>query len=349
LYNRNVIQYSILLHGFFLGIIVIKRFRIQIFISILLLIIIESKPFSIQAAGGKLKVVTTVAPITNLIYNLGGDLIELHGMVPEGTDSHTFEPSPSDIKWIAAGDLFILNGLNLETPTEKLITSQRKKNSQVVKLGDRVISQKEWIYDFSFPKEHGDPNPHLWLNVDYAMKYVEVIRDELIKNDPVHAERYRENARLYLIKLKLLDQVVFEVTRTIPEGNRRLVTYHDSWPYFAGRYGYTVIGAVQPSSFSEPSARDIASLIDQLKKLHVPAIFGSEVFPSKVLDQIGREGGVKYVSTLRDDDLPGESGSREHSYIGMMVENMKNIANPLGGKVDSLAKIDPSNLIPEKK
>ncbi|MBI1823159.1 MAG: zinc ABC transporter substrate-binding protein [Nitrospirae bacterium] len=321
--------------------------RILVLVSFFLLIGI--RPHALIAANGKLNVVTTVAPITNLIYNVGGNSIELHGMVPEGTDSHTFEPSPSDIKWIAAGDLFILNGLNLETPTEKLIASQRKKKSEVVKLGDRVITQKEWIYDFSFPKEHGDPNPHLWLNVEYAMKYVEEIRDELIRQDPTHQENYVENARSFLVKLKLLDQIIFEVTGTIPKENRKLVTYHDSWPYFAGRYGYTVIGAVQPSSFSEPSARDIASLIDQLKKLRVPAIFGSEVFPSKVLDQIGREGGVKYVSTLRDDDLPGEPGTREHTYIGMMIENMKNISNPLGGRIDSLKKMDPSNIIQEKR
>lgn len=301
------------------------------------------------AANGKILVVTSVAPITNLIHNVGGSAIELHGIVPEGTDSHTFEPSPSDIKWISSGDLFILNGLNLETPTEKLILSQKKKGVQVVKLGDRIITQNEWIYDFSFPKEQGDPNPHLWLNVEYAMKYAEVIRDELIKADSAHQQVYIDNTRLFLAKLKILDQVIFEVVATIPQANRKLVTYHDSWPYFAGRYGFTVIGAVQPSSFSEPSARDIASLIDQLKKLQVPAIFGSEVFPSKVLNQIGREARVKYVSTLRDDDLPGEADSPEHTYIGMMVENMRNIAIPLGGKTDSLKKVDSSNVSTGRK
>jgi zinc/manganese transport system substrate-binding protein len=317
-------------------------FRINLILVFVLFLALD--PIASPAANGKLLVVTSVSPITNLIHNVGGSAIELHGIVPEGTDSHTFEPSPSDIKWISSGDLFILNGLNLETPTEKLILSQKKKGVQVVKLGDRVITQKEWIYDFSFPKEHGDPNPHLWLNVEYAMKYSEVIRDELIKSDPAHQQAYIDNTRAFLIKLKLLDQVIFEVVATIPKPNRKLVTYHDSWPYFAGRYGFTVIGAVQPSSFSEPSARDIASLIDQLKKLQIPAIFGSEVFPSKVLNQIGREAGVKYVSTLRDDDLPGEAESPEHTFIGMMVENMKNIAIPLGGKIDSLKKIDPSNV-----
>ncbi|MBI1820954.1 MAG: zinc ABC transporter substrate-binding protein [Nitrospirae bacterium] len=311
---------------------------------LLFLFILTFKVLPSDAANEKLLVVSTVAPITNLIQNIAGSSIELHGIVPEGTDSHTFEPAPSDIKWIAAGDLFILNGLNLETPTEKLISSQKKKGAPVVKLGERVISQKDWIYDFSFPKEKGDPNPHLWLNVAYAMKYSEVIRDELIKIDPAHRTIYLENTEAFLKKLKQLDQVILETVQTIPPPNRRLVTYHDSWPYFASRYGFTVVGAVQPSSFSEPSARDVASLIDQLRLLRIPAIFGSEVFPSKVLNQIAREAGVKYVSTLRDDDLPGELSSPEHTYIGMMVENLKNIAVPLGGKPDLLKKVDPSNI-----
>ncbi|MHB8481728.1 MAG: metal ABC transporter substrate-binding protein [Nitrospiria bacterium] len=310
----------------------------------LFLFILSLKALPSDAANGKLLVVSTVAPITNLIHNIGGSSIELHGIVPEGTDSHTFEPSPSDVKWISSGDIFILNGLNLETPTEKLILSQKKKEAPVIKLGERVISQSDWIYDFSFPKAKGDPNPHLWLNVAYAMKYCEVILEELIKNDPAHKNIYLENTKVFVNKLKQLDQAIFETVQTIPPQNRKLVTYHDSWPYFAGRYGFTVIGALQPSSFSEPSARDVASLIDQLKLLRVPAIFGSEVFPSKVLNQIGREAGVKYISTLRDDDLPGDLSSPEHSYIGMMVENLRNIAGPLGGKTDFLKKIDPSNI-----
>ena len=299
-----------------------------------------------QPATAKLRVVSTVAPITNLIYNVAGTAVDLHGIIPEGTDSHTFEPSPSDIKWIASGDLFFLNGLNLETPTEKLVASQRQKNSRVVKLGDRILTEKEWIYDFSFPKDKGDPNPHLWLNVDFAIRYVTVIRDELVALDPEHRPYYLENARLFTVKLQALDRLIFDVTGTIPKQNRRLVTYHDSWPYFAARYGFTVIGAVQPSSFSEPSARDIASLIDQLRVLRVPAIFGSEVFPSKVLDQIGKEAGVRYVSTLRDDDLPGDPSSREHTYIGMMLENLRNMAGPLGGKIDEVRKMDSSNVPP---
>jgi len=296
------------------------------------------------AAVKKLKVVTTVAPITNLVKNVGGSRINLRGIIPEGTDSHTFEPRPSDIALIAEADLVILNGLHLETPTEKLVEANGKPGVVMLKLGDNTITEQEWIFDFSFPKEQGDPNPHLWLNVPYTMKYVELIRDQLIALDPENKEFYAKNAETYLAKLQQLDKQIEAAIQSIPPQHRKLLTYHDSWAYFARRYGMTVIGAIQPASFSEPSPQEVAKLIDQLKGEKVPAIFGSEVFPSKVLDQIAREAGVKYVDTLRDDDLPGPVGSPEHTYVGMMLEDVKTMVAALGGNPESLNGIDPADL-----
>lgn len=296
------------------------------------------------AADNRLKVVTTVAPITNLVKNVGGSRIDLQGIIPEGTDSHTFEPRPSDITHIAEADLIILNGLNLETPTEKLVEANGKPGVVLLKLGDNTLTEQEWIFDFSFPKEQGDPNPHLWMNVPYAMKYVTLIRDQLVKLDPDNKDFYTKNAEKYLTKLEHLDRQIAEAIQTIPPQNRKLLTYHDSWAYFARHYGMTVIGAIQPASFSEPSPQEVARLIDQLRNEKVPAIFSSEVFPSKVLDQIAREAGVQYVDTLRDDDLPGPVGSPEHTYIGMMLENLKTMVASLGGNLQSLEGIDPADL-----
>lgn len=295
-------------------------------------------------AAGKLKVVTTVAPITNIVKNIGGDRIDLHGIVPEGTDSHTFEPAPSDIKYLAQADLLIFNGLTLEVPTEALANANKKKTAKVLKLGDNTIGKKEWVFDFSFPESEGNPNPHLWLSVAHTMRYTELVRDALTSLDSEGKAYYEKRAAEYLARLKKLDEAIFKVMETIPAKNRKLLTYHDSWAYFCPRYGCTVIGAVQPSSFSEPSPREMARLIDQLKAEKVPAIFGSEVFPSKILDQIGKEAGVKFVSTLRDDDLPGPLEAPEHTYIGMMVENVQTMASVLGGKGDALNGIDVRNL-----
>ncbi|MBI5042815.1 MAG: zinc ABC transporter substrate-binding protein [Nitrospirae bacterium] len=296
-------------------------------------------------AEKKLKVVSTVAPITNIIHNVGGNRIDLHGIIPEGMDSHTFEPIPSDIKYIAEADLIILNGMNLETPTEKLAKSRSKKGSKILKLGDNTVTKKEWLFDFSFPEDKGDPNPHLWLNVAYAMKYAELVRDKLIEMNPENREYYKKNTNKFLKKLEQLDKAIFQAVKTIPEKNRKLLTYHDSWAYFAKRYDMKVIGAIQPSDFAEPSPREIAAIIDQLKKENVPAIFGSEVYPSKVEEQIAKEAKIKHVTTLRDDDLPGKLGSKEHTYIGMMLDNMREMIAALGGKADAFSAIDPSNII----
>ncbi len=298
-------------------------------------------------AENKLKVVATVAPITNIVYNVGGNKIALHGIIPEGMDSHTFEPVPSDVKYISEADLIILNGLNLETPTEKLAKARAKKGSKILKLGDNTITKKDWIFDFSFPEDKGDPNPHLWMNVAYAMKYAELVRNRLIEIDPENSDYYKRNADKFLQRLNQLDKAIFKAVKTIPEKNRKLLTYHDSWAYFARRYGMMVIGAIQPSDFAEPSPKDIAAIIDQLRSEEVPAIFGSEVFPCKVEKQIAREVKIKHITTLRDDDLPGKPGSKEHTYIGMMLENMRNMMPALGGRTDAFTSIDPSNIVEE--
>src|SRR5262245_60994451 len=290
----------------------------------------------------KLSVVTTVAPITSIVENIAGDRIQLAGIIPEGINSHTFEPIPSDSKLLFSADLIILNGLDLETPTLKLAQGNLKPGATIYSLGDKTIREADYIFDFSFPKEQGHPNPHLWLNPEYAMRYGTLVRDELTKLDPKNKTAYEQNSAQFLKKLEALDQSIKESAQTIPQNNRRLLTYHDSWPYFSRRYGFQVIGAVQPSDFADPSPREVVRLIEQIKKERVPTVFGSEVFPSPVLEQIAREAKSRYIDKLRDDELPGKPGDPQHSYIGMMVENMTIMFEALGGSTEALKKVDPA-------
>jgi ABC-type Zn uptake system ZnuABC Zn-binding protein ZnuA len=300
----------------------------------------EEKPAA--TAEKKLNVVATVAPITSIVENIASDKIQLAGIIPEGINSHTFEPIPSDSKLLSNADLIILNGLDLETPTLNLAQANLKPGATIYSLGGQTIKETDYTFDFSFPKEQGHPNPHLWLNPEYAMRYATLVRDELIRVDPKNKAVYEQNAAQFLKKLEALDQAIKEAAQTIPQNNRRLLTYHDSWPYFARRYGFQVIGAVQPSDFADPSPREVVRLIEQIRKEKVPAVFGSEVFPSPVLEQIAREAKSRYIDKLRDDELPGKPGDPQHSYIGMMIENMTIMFEALGGSTEALKKVDPA-------
>jgi ABC-type Zn uptake system ZnuABC Zn-binding protein ZnuA len=161
--------------------------------------------------------------------------------------------------------------------------------------------------------------------------------------DPNNTAYYTENANRYVALLKQLDEGIKEATQSIPPENRKLITYHDSWAYFAPRYNMTVLGAVQPSDFSEPSPLDIAKLIDQIRAENVSAIFASEVFSNRITDQIADEAGIEIVQTLSDDALPGNLTDPNHTYVGMMLDNMENMIVPLGGNVSSLSHINPAN------
>lgn len=295
-------------------------------------------------APAKLHVVTTVSPITNIAYNIAGEKADISGIVPEGVNSHTFEPAPSDARKLAEADLIFANGLRLEEPTLKLAEANLKAGAEIVLLGEQTITPDQYVYDFSFPKEAGSPNPHLWPNPLFALRYAELIRDALIRRDPSHADYYSANYAVFQQRIKKLDASIKATVASIPEENRKLLTYHDSWAYFAPVYGMVVIGAIQPSDFAEPSAKDIAGIIGQIRSEEVPAIFGSEVFPSPVLEQIARETSARYVDDLRDDDLPGTPGDASHSYLGLMVENLRVMADALGGDASLITKIDTSNV-----
>src|ERR671910_661484 len=257
----------------------------------------------------------------------------------------SLEPSyASDLDNINQQMIDKLNVVTSVAPITNIVQNIGANKIQLLKLGDNTISKREWIFDFSFPKEKGDPNPHLWLNIEYAIKFANLIRDKLIEMDPSNSQYYIENSNKYTKLLKQLDEGIKKSVETIPVENRKLLTYHDSWAYFAPRYGMEVIGAIQASDFSDPSPKDIADLINQVRIEQIPAIFASEVFPTNIIDQIAKEGNVTLVETLSDDDLPGNTGNNNHSYVGMMLENMKNMIIPLGGNIDALKDISPQNI-----
>ena len=296
------------------------------------------------AAGGDgaLNVVATVSPIVSIAENVGGTRIRLRGVVPEGVNSHTFEPAPSVAGVMADADLIILNGLFLEEPSLRMAQANAKPGAVILSLGDKAISRDEWVFDFSFPESDGHPNPHLWTSPILALKYAELIRDELSRLDAANAGYFAENFAEFERRALDLDARIAQAAATVPPDDRKLLTYHDSFPFFGPRYGFEIIGAVQPSDFAEPSAREVARLIDQTRETGVPAIFGSQAFPSPVMRQIAREAGARFVDSLRDDDLPGSHGDPDHTYFGLMVANVRAIVPALGGSAAALDGFDAS-------
>lgn len=321
-----------------------KPYRILIVLLALTLLLCACGGDGSESSEARLQVVATVSPITNIVYNVSGDLVELTGLVPAGADSHTFELAPSDAVTLASADLIFINGLDLEVSAMRMAEANLKEGAEIVLLGEMVIDPEEYVFDFSFPEEGGSPNPHLWTDPLYALSYAEIVKEKLTALDPENSDAYQANYDEFAVRIEALDAAIHATTASIPEENRKLYTYHDSFAYFAPRYGYTVMGAFQPADFSEPSAQEVAALIEQLREGGVPAIFGSEVFPSRTVDQIGREAGVQFVSTLSDDDLPGDPGDAEHSYIAMMVENLKTMAATLGGDPTLMDGVDTGNV-----
>jgi len=294
-------------------------------------------------AEGKLLVAASVAPIADIVKNVAGDAADVQGMIPEGVDSHTFEPTSDTARTLSEADVIFLNGLSLEDPTLKLAEANLKDGAAIYQLGEHTLDANAYLYDFSFPASGGRPNPHLWMDVANAMTYAELVRDELARVDPGNASTYRANAESFLATLSKLDDAVQQAVDTVPPANRVLLTYHDSFAYFAAHYGMKVIGAIQPADFSEPSAQEVANLIQQIEQNHVPAIFGSEVFPSPVLEQIAAETGARYEDSLRDDDLPGDPGQPEHSYVGLMLYDVRAMVSALGGDPSPLDSIHGTN------
>jgi ABC-type Zn uptake system ZnuABC Zn-binding protein ZnuA len=296
--------------------------------------------------GERLVVVTTVAPITSIAADVIGDLAEIRGVVPEGTNSHTFEPTPSVSEVLEDADVVFANGLQLEEPTLALARDVAG-DATIVELGDLIVSPDEYLYDFSFPEEEGKPNPHLWTDPAMAKGYAQYIAETMSEVDPDNAETYEANRAAFDEIVDELDEALETALDTVPEENRKLVTYHDAYAYWAQSYDWTVIGAVEPSDFGDPSPRAVADLIDQIRAEGVPAVFGSEVFPSPVLETIAEETGAAYVADLRDDDLPGAPGDDDHSWLALMRFNYTTIVDVLGGDPSALEALELRRVGPD--
>jgi len=325
--------------------------RSSLFAAALALLLISAcgtGPEATSAADARLSVATSVAPITSIAANVGGSRVQIEGIVSEGTNSHTFEPAPQVAALLSTADVILINGLQLEEPIKQLAIANMKDDAVLVEIGDGVLPREDWIFDFSFPEEDGKPNPHLWTDPTYAIRYAEAISEVFSNEDPENADYYKKNLDAFTEKATALGDALMADQESVPEGNLKLLTYHDAYAYFAETYGWEVIGAVQPKNFEDPTPQEVAALIDQVNLENVPTIFGSEVFPSAVLEEIGRATGAEYEATLRDDDLPGEPGDVDHSWLGLMRYDYVTMIEGLGGSAKRLSQVDTTDVVPDE-
>lgn len=296
---------------------------------------------------GALSVVVSDPPLADLVAKVAGSDVGVTSVVPVGADGHTYEPRPEDARTLADADIYIENGMNLNNVVTSFASVNYPAGTPHFALAE-VIPPSEAIATDTAEEvaSHGHAhsyNAHFWPDPVYAAAYVGRITEIMVGEDPDNAAGYEERGAALKAELEQLNVAFAEAIATIPEANRKMVVYHDSWSYFGRRYDVPVIGAIQPTDFSEPSAGELRDTIEQVRDAEVPAFFGSEVFPSDVLETVQEESGAEYVADLSDDVLPGEPGSDEHSYVGMMVSNVRIIVSALGGDESVLDSVDPAN------
>jgi ABC-type Zn uptake system ZnuABC Zn-binding protein ZnuA len=249
---------------------------------------------------GSLSIIATTTVLADLAANVGGDLVNVRSLVPKGADPHTFDPRPSDAVALSDADLAVMNGLGLDDWLLPLIENAGQEDLPVVRLGEGLT---EVDYIAGDPEEGGQYNPHLWMDVAYAREYVERIRVKLDEIDPAHMAQYDANAAAYDVRLADLDQYVRDQVASIPADSRKLVAFHDAFPYYAQAYGLEIVGVVVDAPGQDPSAGEIADLIAAIRLANVKLILAEVQFPDQLVRQIAAETGAQVEADLYDDAL----------------------------------------------
>lgn len=273
---------------------------------------------------GTLQAVATTTMIADMAKNVAGDRIAVESLLKPGKDPHTYYPVPADVKKVAQADLILINGHHLELWLQELIDNAGGERPvfEVTKgiPGIEVVAGGKKQID-----------PHMWMSVPLAIRYVENIRDAFIQVDPDGAQIYRANAEKYIRELRELDAWIRAEIAKLPADQRKLVTSHDAFQYFGKEYGFQIIGTYWGVTTDEaPGADKIRRLVDDIRSHGVRAAFIESSVSPKQLEQIARDAGITIGGTLYADSL-GPEGSDADTYIGMMRHNVRTIVSALRG------------------
>jgi zinc/manganese transport system substrate-binding protein len=274
---------------------------------------------SVLPAGAEpLKMVATFSILGDFARNVGGSSVDVTTLVGPDSDAHVYSPTPADAKKIAGAKLIVVNGLGFEGWLPRLVQSSGSKA--------KIVTATDGIAPLRFGSA---ADPHAWQSVGNAKTYVANIRDALATADPANAGQYRANADAYLAKLDALDREVREAIAKLPPARRKVISTHSAFDYFAASYGIEFIAPLGVSTESEPSARDIAKIITQVKQAKIPALFLENVTDPRLIQRISAETGARVGGTLYSDSLTGEKGDAP-TYIEMVRHNIKALTRALG-------------------
>jgi zinc/manganese transport system substrate-binding protein len=276
------------------------------------------------SAQEKLPVVASFSILGDMVQNVGGDRIAVKSLVGPNGDAHVYSPSPADAKTLADAKVVFTNGLGFEGWIGRLIKSSNTRAPNVI--ASKGIKPRK-LAD-AHGHSHGDGDPHAWQSVPNVKFYVANVRDGLIAADPAGKAAYEANAAAYLAKLDALDNEIRQVISKIPPERRKIITTHDAFGYFRDAYGVDFIAPQGVSTESEASARDVARIIQQIRKQKIPAIFLENVSDPRLLKRIGDETGAKIGGTLYSDALTDEKGDAP-TYIDLMRHNIRTLSAAL--------------------
>ena len=262
--------------------------------------------------SAQVKVTVTLGLFGDFVRQVGGDRVQVSVLVPSGADIHTYEPPPGQIAKLSTAALVVVNGLDLEAGLQKVIRENASSSATVLELATGLPTIQD--------------NPHLWLDVQNAITYVERTRDALISVDPNGADIYRANTERYLSDLRTLDQEVAATIDSIPPERRKLVTFHDAFPYLAHRYGLEIVGFVVESPGKEPSAQQVSDLSKAIRDEKVPAVFKEPEYSANILTLAASDANIQ-VCTLNSHAFVGEV----KSYVDLMRFDARELARCLGG------------------
>ena len=268
-------------------------------------------------AQGRLNVVTSFSILADFAQNVGGDRASVTTLVGPDSDVHVYTPAPADARKVADARLLIVNGLGLEGWLPRLVQSSGSKAA--------IVTATHGIVPL---EAGGAADPHAWQSVVDARIYVANIRDAFVAADPADAAVFRANADGYLAKLDALDREVRIAVEQIPPAHRKVISTHRAFGYFAAAYGIQFIAPFGVSTDSEPSARDIADIITQIKTAKIPAIFLENISDDRLINRVAAETGARLGGTLYSDSLTDEKGPAP-TYIDMVRHNIKALTSAL--------------------